>query len=93
MGQTPKKSKVKVQKEIVAKDPLDFLYEEIDDAEMQERRKNHHEYYQSIIKAIMADKRAQRDFMAKIKLIKDKRFLQVTGRQRDQTCSQYTLGI
>ena len=70
-------------KEIITKDPLDFLYEEVDEAEMAERKKNYHEYYKTVIDAIIADKRAFRDFMKKIKGIKEKRFKEASGKNKE----------
>jgi hypothetical protein len=50
-------------------DPLDFLYDDVDEKELNERRKNH-DYYKNIIDAIIHDARAVKDFMHKISEIK-----------------------
>eukprot|EP00347_Sterkiella_histriomuscorum_P015373 403357260 len=59
--------------DLVKKNPLDFLEEENDPEQQQERKKHHHEYFKNKIEAIISDGRVLKQFMGKIKDIKEKR--------------------
>lgn len=94
-GHTPKNKSFKRKSKDMGqtnRDPLDFLYEEISETEMTERKRNHHDYYKTIIDAILADGRAYKDLMTKIKQIKDKRFEKATGKTRE-TAMRSTIGM
>lgn len=76
-----KVEKKKRKEQIAKRNPLDFLLEEDDPEQAAERKKHHHEYFKSKIEAIIGDRHVLKEFMGRIRSIRDKKSQETREKQ------------
>lgn len=73
--------KKKRKEQIAKRNPLDFLLDEDDPKQAVERKKHHHEYFKSKIEAIIGDRHVLKEFMGRIRSIRDKKSQETREKQ------------